>query len=182
MTHKILVLGSIASGKTTLSRRLASVYLLPIIHVDELEFNSDLTKKPIEEIRVALTKAVSGSAWILDGFGPLDRLPVHIKMATVIVFIDSPFYLNLLWLVKRQFQNARQPRKELPADANEWRWSHFKKMVEALFKQHRLMNPELRKILQRTENKSRVYIVKSKSDLDRLLDDPARFLDIANRG
>jgi adenylate kinase family enzyme len=144
-----------------LARRLAQGAALPVIHIDALEFNSDLTKKPIAEIRDRVKKATEQAQWILDGHGPLDLLPMHLKAADLIVFLDFPLYLNLYWLVKRQLQILIRPRKEMPVGTKEWNWSHFKKMYQTLVKQHRLMNPELLRILQKPENRDRVVHVKN---------------------
>lgn len=165
MKRKILILGSIASGKTVLARHLGWALSLPVIHVDQLEFNSDLTKKNLEIIRTDLKKALDRPEWILDGHGPLDMLPSHLKTADVIVFIDFPYHRNVLWLIKRQLQILFAPRSEMPSGVNEWNWGHFNKMIRTLKKQHQLMNPELLRILQRSENQSKLIHVKTRRQL-----------------
>lgn len=148
-----------------LARQLASALSVPLVHVDSLEFNSDLSKKSLDTIRKDLKSALTGSEWILDGYGPLDMLPSHLKAADVIIFIDFRYCQNLLWLIKRQLIVLFKPRLELPAGAREWNWAHFKKMLVTLRKQHKLMNPELLRILQRPENHSKLVHVKTQNDL-----------------
>ncbi len=160
-TERILLLGAIASGKTVLSRRISSCLSIPIIHVDTIEFNRNLTKKSIESIRSEIKDATSAQRWILDGHGPLDLLPSHLKNANIIIFLEFPLWLNIYFLFKRQIVILVQPRKEMPKGAKEWRWSHFKKMVQTLLKQHRLMNPELIRILEKPENKQKLIHVKT---------------------
>jgi len=169
LKRKILILGSIASGKTILARRLGKAFELPVIHVDSLEFNTDLSKKNIDLIRTNLKSALDRPEWILDGHGPLDMLPSHLKSADCIVFIDFPYRWNVLWLIKRQMCSLFRPRPEMPKGANEWNWNHFIKMLQTLQKQHQLMNPELLRILQRPENQSRLIHVKTPSDLDEVV-------------
>lgn len=156
MNKRILILGSVASGKTVLAVKLAQALSLPIVHVDQIEFNSDLSKKPLDQIRTEIKSAVDRPEWILDGHGPLDLLPTHIKNADVIVFIELPFWRNVAWLVNRQLKVLFKPRSEMPAGMNEWNWPHFKKMYLTLERQHRLMNPELLRILSRPENQSKL--------------------------
>jgi len=162
---RILLLGSVASGKTALARKLAQALLLPIVHVDQIEFNSDLSKKNIDLIRAEIKTAVDRPDWILDGHGPLDLLPVHLKNADVVIYIDLPLWRNIVWLVKRQFKVLFKPRSEMPAGAREWSWPHFKKMYLTLEKQHRLMNPELLRILNRPENQSKLVHIKTLNQL-----------------
>lgn len=170
MKDKILILGTVASGKTFVARKLAQKFSIPIIHVDQIEFNIDLTKKDINQIREEITNAVSGPRWILDGHGPLDLLPMHLKNADMIVFLDFSFVLNILWLVNRQLRVLFFPRRELPKGSNEWKKGHFKKMYETLKKQHRLMNPELLRILNKPENRSKLIHIKNREQLRQLLD------------
>ena len=167
---RIFILGSVASGKTVLARKLSQVLLLPIIHVDQIEFNADLSKKNIDQVRTELREAVNRPEWILDGHGPLDLLPAHLKNADIIIYIDLPLWRNIVWLVKRQLKVLFKPRSEMPTGANEWRWHHFKKMYFTLKKQHRLMNPELLKILGRPENQSKLIYIKTLNQLDQAVD------------
>jgi adenylate kinase family enzyme len=163
---RILLLGSVASGKTVLARKLARALSLPIVHVDQIEFNSDLSKKNIDQIRTEIKAAVDRPDWILDGHGPLDLLSAHLKNADIIIFIDLPFWLNVVWLVKRQIKGLFKPRAEMPTGVNEWSWPHFKKMCLTLVKQHRLMNPELLRILSRPENQSKLMHIKTANQLN----------------
>lgn len=169
MKRKIIILGTIASGKTVLARNLGQALALPIVHVDSFEFNADLSKKNLSLIREDLKAALNCPEWVLDGHGPLDMLPSHLKAADIIVFIDFPYHKNILWLIKRQISVLFRPRKELPKGANEWNWRHFKKMLQTLRKQHQLMKPELLRILGRPENVSKLIHVKNHDDFDRLI-------------
>lgn len=142
---------------------------MPVIHVDSLEFNADLSKKTLDAIRADLKVALDRPEWILDGHGPLDMLPSHLKAADCIIFIDFPFGQNVLWLIKRQIRVLFRPRPEMPSGVKEWNWSHFKKLLQTLRKQHQLMNPELLRILQRPENQSRLIHVKTRGDFAKVV-------------
>lgn len=169
MKQRILILGSIASGKTTLARCLSRILSVAIVHVDQIEFNSDLSKKNPEVVRQQILTELDRPEWILDGHGPLDMLPMHLKNATTIIYLDFSYYHNLYWLIKRQVLVLFKPRSELPVGANEWSREHFKKMYHTLEKQHRLMNPELLRILNRPENQSKLIHIKSRMQWRRAL-------------
>lgn len=164
-----MILGSVASGKTRLARKLAQALALPVIHVDQIEFNADLSKKGLAIIRTEIQLAMDRRKWILDGHGPLDLLPSHLNNADTIIFLDFPRFQNIYWLLKRQVQVLFKPRPEMPLGAREWQWDHFKKMYQTLEKQHRLMNPELLKILNRAENQPKLIHIKNRNQLDQIL-------------
>ncbi len=67
--NKIAVIGNGGGGKTTLSRMLAKKYQLPITHVDEIQYLSDLSVRPTAETTEILDKLIQANEWLIDGFG-----------------------------------------------------------------------------------------------------------------
>ncbi len=177
MKNRILLLGTVASGKTLLARRLGVSLSIPIVHVDQIEFNKDLTKRPAQTVRDEIKQALDSQSWILDGHGPLDLLPEHLKKSELILFLDFPLWLNIYFLIKRQLGILFHPRQEMPKGANEWNWPHFRKLFQTLLKQRRLMNPELIRILNKPENKNKVVHIKSLKMWNELYHNPKGRLD-----
>lgn len=175
---KIFILGNVAAGKSRLACRLSQVLQLPLVQVDQLEFNSDLTKKPLATVRESLRAELKRESWVLDGHGPLDLLPSLLEQADVIVLLDLPHWRHYWWLLKRQLRVFFVPRPELPQGAREWNWAHCKKLILTLQKQQKQMKPELIKILQRPEHRSKLLHIKSLGELNRLLKNPRSFLVI----
>lgn len=159
--NRVFILGNIAGGKTKLARRLSGFLNLPVIHIDGLEFNADLSKKPMEIIRTELQAILTQPQWILDGHGPLDLLPKILQTAETIIYLDLPYTIHWQWLLKRQLLVFFRPRPEMPQGAQEWNWLHTKKLFHTLKKQDRLMKPELQRILHRPENQAKLIHVQS---------------------
>ena len=68
---KISVIGNACSGKTTLSRKLAERYELPLTHVDSIQFLPGLKLRNPDETRKTLQEISERDMWIIDGYGPL---------------------------------------------------------------------------------------------------------------
>lgn len=165
---RIAVIGNSCSGKTTLARALAQQCGLPITHVDSLQFLPGMKIRPHKE-SIALLQAVqTQETWIIDGYGPLDILEERLRRADRIVFIDLPLWRLFWWCTKRQIQNLWSFRQELPEGCNELTWSHTKKLYQNIWKAHKLMRPELLRILERKDLHEKVIHVRTLGDWQRL--------------
>jgi adenylate kinase family enzyme len=162
--RKIAVIGNAGGGKTVLSRRLGKIHSLPVVHVDAIQFISGMKIRPHKESIAILNEHQDGSEWIIDGYGPLDILEKRFKLADHIVLIDFPLWRHYWWAAKRQVTNLWSPRKELPEGCDEKNWEHTKKLFKTIKQVHRLMRPELLRILGREELKNKVTIIKSVRD------------------
>ncbi|MBO9667498.1 MAG: hypothetical protein J7501_11885 [Bdellovibrio sp.] len=166
--RKIAVIGNAGGGKTVLSRRLGEIHSLPVVHVDSIQFVSGMKIRSHKESIGILTAYQEGADWIIDGYGPLDILEKRFKLADRIVLIDFPLWRHYWWATKRQFINLWSPRKELPEGCDERNWQHTKKLFKTIKQVHRLMRPELLRILGREELKNKVTIVTTVSDWNSL--------------
>lgn len=159
--QKVMVIGNVASGKSRLSRSLAQLWNLPLVHVDSVQFMPGMKIRPLPEIREALKHYEKQERWLIDGYGPLDMLENRLRRADQIIFIDLPLWRHQWWLCKRQIKNLWSRRPELPAGCDERNWRHTQKMYQVLKSAHRQMRPELLRILHRDEFKGKVLIIKT---------------------
>lgn len=160
---KIFIIGNIGGGKTTLSRELAKKHSLPVFHVDQIQFLSDLSIRPLAETRGKLREIMSQGSWIIDGYGPLDLLEDRLRLADQIVLLDLPYWQHVLWLLKRLL--LEKPREELPPNATEWKWSHLKKIFRSQYKMQFEMRPQILKMLNKSEYREKVTILRSRSEV-----------------
>ncbi len=159
MVKKIVIIGNAAGGKSKLSRKLGKLHQLPVTHVDSLQFLPGLALRPHQDTLKLLNEVLLQENWILDGYGPLDNLENRFQLADRIIFIDLPLWQHYWWLTKRQILNLWSRRSELPENCNELTWSHSKKMILTIWKTHRLMRPELLRILSRDSLKNKVIVI-----------------------
>lgn len=164
--RKIAIIGNAGAGKTTLSRHLASIYKLPVTHVDSIQFIAGMKIRPHSESIQILNKVQEQDSWIIDGYGPLDILQKRLQIADLIIFIDYPLWRHYWWCTKRQIQNLWSRRSELPEGCNEFNLQHTIKLYKNLWKVHKLMRPELRRILQKDLLKNKVLSIHHLKDLN----------------
>jgi adenylate kinase family enzyme len=109
--RRIVVVGTSASGKTTLARRLARK--LHILHVglDGLHWEPNWTEAPDEVFRERTLKALQGEGWSVDGNYSQVRDIVWSRADTV-VWLDYPLQAILWRLTLRTFRRIFR-REEL---------------------------------------------------------------------
>jgi adenylate kinase family enzyme len=171
MIHKIAVIGNAGGGKTTLSRRLAQIHKLPLTHVDSVQFIPGMKIRPYSESIKILSEIQDQSAWIIDGYGPLDIIEKRFQLADKVVFIDFPLWRHYWWCTKRQIQNLWTRREELPEGCSEVSWAHSVKLFQSLQKVHRQMRPELLKILSREKYCGKVIYIRNLRDWNKIFYD-----------
>lgn len=161
---KIAVIGNACGGKTVLSRRLAELYGLPLIHVDGLQYAENLRLKPFKETIPLLQHEQNKAAWVIDGFGPLDILEDRLRQADAVVMIDLPVWRHYLWAVKRVIRNIFSgQRSELPPRSSERNIQHIAKLFKTIRQVHAKMRPEMLRILNRDVLKQKTILI---HDLD----------------
>lgn len=169
--RKIAVVGNIGGGKTVLSRRLAKLYSLPLVHVDSIEFLPGLQRRPAAESCTLLKKIEEQETWLIDGYGPLDLIENRFDIADVIVFIDLPIHIHFWWTLKRQITNLWAPRSELPSNCNELNWDHTQRLLKSLWSMHQRMRPELLKIFFRENFKNKLVLIQSRREWKRCFEE-----------
>jgi adenylate kinase family enzyme len=112
---RVVILGRGASGKSSLTVRLAEITGLPLFELDKLFWQKGLTPTPRDEWAVLQRKLVASDRWILDGdLGPYDDAGVRLRAADTIIFLDFS-------LIRCAWRAVRRSREQ----ADFWRWLIF---------------------------------------------------------
>lgn len=109
--RRITVVGTSASGKTTLARRLAEALDIPHIELDALFWQPDWTPAHQEDLRARVTEALAGDAWIVDGNYSAVRDIIHAR-ADTLIWLDYSLPL-VLWRVTSRTTRRLITRAEL---------------------------------------------------------------------
>lgn len=165
---RLAIIGNAGAGKTTLSRILAAHYQLPLIHVDSIQFIDGMLIRPHSESIATLGEIQARDSWLIDGYGPLDILVNRLELADKIIFIDFPIWRHYWWALKRQIWSLWSPRAELPKNCNDATLRQTLKLFKTIWKVHTQMRPEMLKILSRDSFKSKVSMVNSLADLQKV--------------
>jgi adenylate kinase family enzyme len=166
--QRVVILGPVGAGKSTLAVRVAEQTGLPVVHLDPLFWRSGWTPAPREEALARLAEAVQGERWILDGnFLPDSNggWDARFDRADTVVLLDLP-RRACLWRVAKRVVRSRRPRPDLPEGCMEgvdratlrWIWSY-----------PREERPRVLRILERLDEGVAVHHLRSGSDVRRFL-------------
>lgn len=111
--RRVLVAGVSGAGKTTLARRLSARLGLPYTELDGLFHGPQWTPRPqfLDDVRALAGRDAWVTEWQYDAARPL-----LVARAEVLVWLDLPFPLVLLRVVRRTI--ARRLRREVLWNGN----------------------------------------------------------------
>ncbi|MGQ8367202.1 adenylate kinase [Glaciecola sp. 1036] len=99
--QKVAVFGKPGSGKSTLSKALASASDLPLYPLDSIIYkpNGELVAR--EEFDTIHTDILNSDSWIIDGFGPISAFYQRLDAADTLIYIDLPYWMSYWFVTKR---------------------------------------------------------------------------------
>ncbi len=122
--HRLVVVGTTSSGKSTLAKRLAGKLGYDFIELDALHWEPNWTEAPLEVFRQRVETATQAPAWVVAGNYHVVRDIVWPR-AEAVIWLDYPFWRVFWQLTRRTF--LRWWTQELLWGTNrESLWTHFK--------------------------------------------------------
>ena len=88
--QKVAVFGNAGGGKSTLSKRLATMTGLPLVALDLIKYQPGGGEVPHAEYKAAHDQLLQQECWIIDGFGSLDTVWERLEAADTLVYLDLP--------------------------------------------------------------------------------------------
>jgi adenylate kinase family enzyme len=122
--HRIVVVGTTGSGKTTLSRQLAERFGVPHIELDALHWEPHWTEAAPDVFRQRVTDALSARSWVVDGNYSKTRDIVWSR-ADTLVWLDYPLSVCLYRLLKRTIRRAATHELLWGTNCENWRQAFF---------------------------------------------------------
>lgn len=102
--RKIAVFGKPGSGKSRLSKALASATGLPLHQLDSIVYTKTGEQVDRQSYDEAHDNILSSDRWIIDGFGPIDSFQQRLKAADTLIYIDLPYLTSYWFVTKRLFK------------------------------------------------------------------------------
>ena len=165
---KIAVFGKPGSGKSTLSKNLASATGIKLYALDSIvhKKNGDLVdRNTFDEEH---EKILSSDSWIIDGFGPIESFNKRLDVADTLIYIELSYVISY-WLVTKRCLKGLVVKPEGWPDGS----SVLKGTLES-YKTLKLCpkfwnDSFMQKIEEISASKS-LYIIRSVSELNRFID------------
>jgi len=112
-TNRISIIGGSGSGKSTLATILSKEFLLPVIHLDAINYNANWV--PVDKnVRDKIIMEKSNSEkWIIDG-NYNKTLKERLQKSDLIIWLDYSTFAHLKGIFKRIIQNFNKDRFEIP--------------------------------------------------------------------
>jgi adenylate kinase family enzyme len=121
--EKVLILGCCGAGKSTFARKLHAATGLPLIHLDQENWQPNWTELDAETWRKKVQSLADRPRWIIDGTygGTLD---IRLAKADTVFYLDAPTWKCLWRVAKRVWQYNGKHRPDMPEGCNErWDWA-----------------------------------------------------------
>ncbi|WP_408098371.1 adenylate kinase [Peredibacter sp. HCB2-198] len=114
---KIIVVGTTASGKSTLARKISQILDIPHVQLDVLFWGPNWTESSDELFFAKIQTAVQGDSWVVDGNYSRGN---HLTWphADTVIWIDLPFWLNFYQSSSRAFIRALTKEELWPGTGN----------------------------------------------------------------
>jgi adenylate kinase family enzyme len=101
--HRITVVGTTGTGKTTLAQRLAQHLEIPHVELDALHWGPDWAAVPTAVFRERTAQVLSGDQWVVDGnYGKVRDIVW--SRANTVVWLDYALPVIMWRLVRRTFR------------------------------------------------------------------------------
>ena len=136
---RILIVGCSGSGKSTLSRKLSERTSLPVVHLDQLFWQSGWVSVSREVFDQRLSDELEKPKWIIDG--NFDRtLPLRLARCDTAICLDYSRRTCLTGIVKRVAASYGHTRPDMAEGCPErvdwsflkWVWNFPKKQLPVL--------------------------------------------------
>lgn len=169
--QRVAVFGNAGGGKSTLSRRLATITGLPLHVLDKIRFQPGGREVPEEEYQHIHQEILLTERWIIDGFGSIPTLWERLERADCLVHVDLPLPIHYWWVTKRLLTGCFSPPKGWPEQSPIWQSSLSSYRVLQQCHQH--LTPKYRDYVQQARRTKAVYHLQSTQQIAQFLNDIA---------
>lgn len=165
---KIAVFGKPGSGKSTLSKNLASATGIRLYALDSIVYkkNGDLVER--ETYDKAHENILSSENWIIDGFGPIDSFYRRLNVADTLIYIDLPYIVSY-WLVTKRLLKGLVVKPE--------GWPDGSSVLKGSLESYKVLklcpkfwNDSFMQQLEKLSANKSLYVIRSMSELNNFVD------------
>ncbi|BAJ29048.1 MULTISPECIES: hypothetical protein [Kitasatospora] len=153
---RIAIMGCGGSGKTVVGRRLAELINAPLTHLDGVYYDADWNPLPQEKFAALQEELVARPRWVIDG-NYASTLPIRLKRADTVVFLDIPPIICLLGILQRRWRyRGGQHTSQGVFDRITWGFIRY------ILGYRRQMRPKVRALIAEHAGHARVVTLTSR--------------------
>ncbi len=161
---KIAVFGKPGSGKSTLSKHLASATGIQLHQLDLIVYkkNGDLVDRKTYDKEHE--NILSADSWVLDGFGPIASFNKRLDVADTLIYIDLPYVISY-WLVTKRLLKGLFVKPE--------GWPDGSSILKGTLQSYKVLklcpkfwNDDFLQKLEKISSNKAVYVIRSISELN----------------
>lgn len=156
---RVAVFGNAGGGKSTLSKRLATMTDLPLVILDLVKYRAGGVEVSDEEFKAAHDRLLRQDQWVIDGFGSLDTLWERLDRADTLVYVDLPLLRHYWWVTKRFLKGVVVPPESWPEKTPLWQGTLNSYTVVGLC--HKKLTPKYRAYVDKARATKQVYHLRS---------------------
>ena len=169
---KIAVFGKPGSGKSTLSKSLASATEIKLHALDSIVFKKNGERVDRGTYDEAHESILSSDSWIIDGFGPIESFNKRLDIADTLIYIELP-YIICYWLVTKRLLKGLFIKPE--------GWPDGSSILKGTLESYKVLricpkfwnNNFMQKLEKISTNKS-LHVIRSISELNSFVDNNVR--------
>ena len=174
---KIFIFGKPGSGKSTLSKKLASATGIKLYALDLIVYKKDgdlVDRKIFDEQH---DNILSSANWIIDGFGPIASFKKRLHEADTLIYIDLP-YLISYWLVTMRLLKGLVVKPE--------GWPEGSSIFKGTLQSYKVLkrcplfwNDNFMHQLQEISTNKTLYVIRSISELNNFIEQKLKFTSVS---
>ena len=165
---KVAVFGKPGSGKSTLSKKLASITGIPLYQLDSILYEKNGEQIDRKTYDRKHQDILSSDSWIIDGFDLIEPFNKRLEAADILVYIDLPYFISYYLVTKRLLKGLIVKPEGWPVGSSILKGSL--QSYEVLKRCPEFWNDSFLQKLQEASADKSLYVIDSVSELDEFIE------------